>query len=267
MKKNLFYTLSALFISVSLVSCGGDDDTTGGGTSQSTGVHNGHQWVDLGLSVKWATCNVGASQPWEYGSFYSWGEIETQEIYNTSNNKYHSSELGWTKYCTDSSNGIFDGKGTLELSDDAAYQNWKGTWRTPTKQEVEELYNSCVWRYTTNYDGKGIAGYIVFKAKVSEDKGVKQCDGDYTPTSATYSIDNDAYIFLPFAGHCDPKVDGINPSTGEYQTTEGKYAYYWTSTLRPDGRCAYDLDLHSNKVHIGTTGRGHGETIRAVCPK
>lgn len=261
-----FYLCSIALCSLTLTSCGDGDDTSGNEGHISNGIDNGHQYVDLGLSVKWATCNIGADKAWEYGVFYSWADIESKELYNLSNCKFKN-ESGWTKYCTDSNNGVFDGNNTLDLEDDAAYQNWKGKWRMPTKSEMDELYNNCVWRYTSNYNGKGVNGFIVFKAKVNKDKGIKQCEGDYISTSATYNIDNDAHIFLPLAGHCDPKVDYINPSTGELETTQGKHGTYWTSTLRSDGcSSSYDLDIKSDKIKIGTTGRGHGETIRAVHP-
>ena len=114
----------------------------------STGVENGHNWVDLGLSVKWATCNVGATTPEGYGNYYAWGETKPKSTYDWSTYKYcNGDRYSMTKYCTNSEYGIVDNKTTLELSDDAAHVNWGGSWRMPTKAEQDEL-NNCTWTWT-----------------------------------------------------------------------------------------------------------------------
>lgn len=111
---------------------------------------NGHEYVDLGLSVKWATCNVGASKPEEYGGYYAWGETGEKSEYDWDTYKWcNGSEYTLTKYCTDSDYGRVDNKTTLEPSDDVAHVKWGGSWRMPTKDEIEELHDKCSWTWTT----------------------------------------------------------------------------------------------------------------------
>ncbi len=111
---------------------------------------NGHEYVDLGLpsGLLWATCNVGATRPEDYGSYFAWGETTTKDDYSSSSYTYSSKPT------------------TLPLSKDAARANWGGTWRMPTAAEFDELLASCTWTWTTNYNSTGRAGYIV-KSKVS----------------------------------------------------------------------------------------------------
>ena len=112
--------------------------------TSSNGTENGHEYVNLGLSVKWATCNVGASSPEEYGDYFAWGEVEPKSIYDFSTYKYcNGSETTLTKYNYSSSYGTVDNKTTLELSDDAARANWGGSWRMPTDAELTELREQC----------------------------------------------------------------------------------------------------------------------------
>ena len=101
-----------------------------------------HEYVDLGLSVKWATCNVGATTPEGYGNYYAWGETSTKSSYSSSNYTYTSNPS------------------TLPLTADAARVNWGGNWRMPTKAEQDELRSSsnCTWTWTTQ---NGVRGYIV----------------------------------------------------------------------------------------------------------
>ena len=96
---------------------------------QISGKENGHEWVDLGLSVKWATCNVGASTPNDYGRYYAWGEIKPKLDYGWSTYKWcNGSDYTLIKYNTNSSCGPVDKRTCLEISDDAACVNWGGNW-------------------------------------------------------------------------------------------------------------------------------------------
>lgn len=101
---------------------------------------NGHEYVDLGLSVKWATCNVGASSPEDYGNYYAWGETKTKSNYSESN-------------CVTYSKNLSDIGGDSRY--DAARANWGGSWRLPTKKELEELKDRCTWIWTTQGGKKG----------------------------------------------------------------------------------------------------------------
>ena len=115
--------------------------------------------VDLGLSVKWATCNVGATKPEEYGNYYAWGETTTKATY-TGDTYTLTTDGGstFTKYNTT------DGKTTLDPEDDAARANWGGQWRMPTDEEWTELRENCTWTWTTK---NGVNGYEV-KSKTNE---------------------------------------------------------------------------------------------------
>ena len=106
----------------------------------SRGTINGHEWVDLGLSVKWATCNVGASSPSEYGNYYAWGETRTKSEYYTSNSATYEKSMG-------------DIAGNPNY--DAARANWGGSWRLPTNAEFQELIDKCTWTWTSQGGHKG----------------------------------------------------------------------------------------------------------------
>ena len=110
--------------------------------------YKGHEYVDMGLSVKWATCNVGAKKPSDHGDYFAWGDTETKSDY--SYNKYSY------KYIN---NKLVDN--SLPLECDAANRWWGGSWRMPTKEECDELHdeNNCTWVWTTTIDNQN--GYLV----------------------------------------------------------------------------------------------------------
>ena len=172
-----------------------------------------HEYVDLGLSVKWATCNVGASKPEEYGDYFAWGETQPKSTYNWSTYKYcNGSYNTLTKYNNSSSYGTVDNKTKLELSDDAARANWGGSWRMPTRAEQGELRENCTWTWTTQ---NGVNGYKVTSKK------------------------NGNSIFLPAAGYRD--VSSLSNA--------GSYGDYWSSSLFSGSPSrAYDLDFYSDIV-------------------
>lgn len=99
----------------------------------TTGTLNGHDWVDLGLpsGLRWATCNVGATTPEDYGNYYAWGETRPKTTYNSSTYTYTGNPT------------------TLPSSADAATANWGSGWRMPTQDELNELKNSCTVTWTT----------------------------------------------------------------------------------------------------------------------
>ena len=120
-----------------------------------SGTENGHDWVDLGLpsGLKWATCNVGANSPEEYGDYFAWGETTTKSDYSSSNCPTYG--LGISQL---QSQGYIDSEGNLTSQYDAATANWGGNWRMPTKAEQKELINNCTWIWTTQ---NGVNGYNV----------------------------------------------------------------------------------------------------------
>lgn len=195
--------------------------------------------VDLGLSVKWASCNLGESQPTEYGGYYQWAgtkDVSDQGIdLYWDNCPYHTgsdANSSWLKYNTKPSYGKVDNKTVLEAKDDAANVALGGNWRIPTDEEWAELSNTdnCSWTWTTI---DGVSGYKVQSKK-----------SGYT----------DKWIFLPAAGH----RYGIGLSIGFY-------GYYWSSSLNTDNPdSANGMFFSPSDVSRSYKGRYYGMSIRPV---
>ena len=135
--------------------------STGNGSSKTSSVKetktkgacNGHDWVDLGLpsGTKWATCNVGANKPEDYGNYYAWGETRTKGSYSYDNYRWGiRNNYDYIKY------GYADNLKTLEANDDAATTNWGHGWHMPTETELQELISNCTYQWTTQNDVKGM---------------------------------------------------------------------------------------------------------------
>ena len=198
-----------------------------------------HEYVDLGLSVKWATCNVGASKPEDNGNLYAWGETEVKEQYNVRTSKWGFMPFSLKKYNINSEQGTVDNKTTLDFEDDVAHVTWGGTWRMPTKKEMDELHDNCTWEWTTL---NGVNGYRVTSKKQG-----------YTNRS----------IFLPASGY---KANGFY----EY----GRNGNYWSRSLMTDpygdgsvicGTAAC-IRFNNNQANIGWEDRMAGLSVRPVCP-
>lgn len=137
MKKIFLFTILSLTLGL-MTSCEKKDN------EPKTNEENGHEFVDLGLSVKWATMNVGATKPEEFGDYFAWGETSPKTSYSKENYTYT------------------DTPDVLPLSDDAANANWGGAWRLPIQAELEELLDKCTWTWCWNYNGiEDLYGYIV----------------------------------------------------------------------------------------------------------
>ena len=193
------------------------------------------EYVDLGLSVKWATFNVGASKPEDYGDYFAWGETEPKENYNWATYKWcEGTDKTMTKYCSDSNygnNGFTDNKMELDLSDDAAHANWGGNWRMPTDAELTELREQCTWTWTTQ---DGVNGYKVISKK-----------SGYTDKS----------IFLPAAGY---RFENSLRLAGEY-------GYFWSNSLTTDGPNHACFVRFGQYYALGVTDfRRYGFAIRPV---
>ncbi|MBQ9363957.1 MAG: DUF1566 domain-containing protein [Bacteroidaceae bacterium] len=203
-------------------------------TVQDLNLNNGHEAVDLGLSVKWATMNIGANVPEDFGGYFAWGETTAKNTYNWSTYKwYDSSNHVFTKYNDSSytSYGRVDHKTTLDTCDDAACVNWGGTWRMPTYDELYELGTKCTCLWTTQ---NGVNGW-----KMTGPNGNS--------------------IFLPAAGGY--RTDGSNNYEG------GSYGYYWSSSLyKYNPNHAQYLYFDTNRVNWFSNGRCFGHSVRAVCP-
>lgn len=188
----------------------------------------GHDWVDLGLSVKWATCNVGANSPEDYGDYYAWGETTAKSDYDWDTYKWCNGTFdSMTKYCKNSNFGTVDNRMTLTSSDDVATVKWGSKWRIPTMEEIIELRNKCIWTWT----------FL---------NGIKGCRVEGP---------NGNSIFLPAAGAY------FTQGLLRLQMA----CYYWSATLSSeDSGCAYVLNEEYN-FH-GSTGasRCSGFSVRPV---
>ena len=168
---------------------------------------NGRDYVDLGLSVKWATCNVGASSPEGFGDYYAWGETSTKSSYTEDN-------------CETYSKDISDIKGTNR---DVAHTKWGGTWRMPTKTEFKELVDNCHWTWITQND---VNGYLITSNKNGRsiflpaaggyNNGVlyDQLEGGGYWSSTPNETDTSGAFYL--------KIDGDNPVVGWYFRSRGR---------------------------------------------
>lgn len=223
--------------------------TPDGWDDSNANMHNGHEYVDLGLpsGLKWATCNMGATTPEDYGDFFAWGETEPYYTEGHAQDKpcsnwkvgksgYYWSNYKWcngsynslTKYCDSSDYGTVDNKTVLETKDDAANQNWGGSWRMPTQDEFQELKNNCTWVWITQNKTKG-----------------------YKVTGT-----NGNWIFLPAAGY----------RSDTYLYEGGSEGFYWSSTPRPGfPNSAHYLAISSSSFGpFADTSRFRGQSIRAV---
>ena len=214
-----------------------------------------YEFVDLGLSVKWATCNIGAENPEDYGMYFAWGETDGYYVTGdlddivikdkdgvVSNAKSrgfawgdyklcNGSQTAMTKYCTNSSYGIVDGKKVLEQVDDAAYVS-DNTCRMPTKAEIDELRTGTISAWTSDYNGSGVSG-IIFKSKA----------------------DNSKSIFVPAAGAVD---------SGSLEDV-GYYCYLWSSSLNESNSyLAWLLYFYSYGVRSDNGYRHAGFSVRPV---
>ena len=190
---------------------------------------NGHDYVDLGLpsGTLWATCNVGAEKPEDYGLYFAWGETVG---YNPDGSDGHNFGANY-KWSDGSRSNItkykygLDNKSILDLEDDAAHENWGGNWRMPTANEVDELFEYCICKYTNLND---INGYEIT------------------------SKNNGNQIFLPVAGWTDITSGlGIN-----------LYGYYWTAN--GSGEKATNFFFTSNDHGSWFSYRYIGQSVRPV---
>ncbi len=191
--------------------------------------------VDMGLSVKWADANLGATSLESYGDFYAWGELSPKEFYIWDNYIFYGgADSKFTKYCPlDRPNfwagsGGPDGKTVLDPGDDVARVKLGGTWRMPTKAEWVELIENCSWEWIKR---NGVNGHLLTSKK------------------------NGASIFIPTAG-----------MFGAELYFEGKQVCYWSSDLfTDDPNGALTAVFHWDMVFDSINSRADGYPIRPVC--
>ena len=196
--------------------------TEGGGVT--------YEYVDLGLSVKWAKCNVGAEKETDAGLYFAWGEttgytasqVGTDKHFSWSDYKYGNSSSNLTKY------NQSDGKTVLESTDDAATQIMGSDWRMPTKADFNELLNNTRKEWTTI---NGVSGRK-FTSKI-----------------------NGNSIFIPAAGYCrGGSVSGV-----------GSYNNVWSSSFRTSNPgYAWHLGFDSGSCYMSSGDRYNGQSVRGV---
>ena len=193
-----------------------------------------HEYVDLGLpsGLLWATCNVGADIPEEYGDYFAWGETQPKDTYNWSTYQYCMGSITtMTKYCQNSTfgyNGFTDNLTTLEPCDDAATVNWGGNWRMPTQAEFQELYDNTTNEWTTQ---NGVNGRL-FTAN----------DGSGNS------------LFLPATGYRFESSLELAGGNG----------FFWSSSLytdTPPGAWYFSGQSSNGSTFF----RSYGYTVRPVC--
>ena len=189
-----------------------------------------YEYVDLGLSVKWAKCNVGAEKETDAGLYFAWGETTGYTASQVGTDK----EFSWSDYKYGNSSNLTkynesDGKTVLESADDAATQIMGGDWRMPTQSECQELLSGTTNEWTTINNVNG-----------------------WKFTSKT---DTSKYIFIPAAGDCNGgSVGGV-----------GYNGDVWSSSLdtsSPYG--AWDLFFYSDDCYVGNNNRCGGQPVRGV---
>lgn len=176
-------------------------------------VMDKHEWVDLGLSTKWASCNIGANVPYENGDYYSWGETETKHNYDKSK---------WDKYNIRYLNilDVIDSNGNLTAKYDVARQKWGRRWRMPKASEFKELIEKCTWENHViesdehNYYVYKVTGpngnfiYLPFSGR-----HFGSYDDGYYWASEADSYENGASILM-FGVGTSPMVSGYTRATG-----------------------------------------------------
>lgn len=192
-----------------------------------SGTLNGHEYVNLGLSVKWATCNVGASRPEQSGTYYAWGETAPKYDYSWDNyfDAVDNEGERFYEYFTSTFNRRGKNRISPDSGRDAARKEWGASWRLPTKEEMEELIDRCKW-ILGNINGQN--GFWVIGP-------------------------NQNKIFLPASGCIDSMERHIYNRHGLYQTSTLYYQQY---------ECT--LYFISESRSIGNLNRCAGVPIRPV---
>ena len=198
-------------------------------------TYKGHDYVDLGLpsGTLWATCNVGANSPEDYGNLYAWGETTTKTTYDWSTYKYCNGNLKTlTKYCNCSAlgnNGFTDTLTVLQSSDDAATANWGSGWCMPTKAQWEELMHNTTVTCTMQ---NGVSG-------------------------SRFTASNGNSLFLPAAGYHDRDWSSL-----------WNFGFYWSSSLEmfyPEHPYkAWHFYINLNDHYMYTHKRCDGYSVRPV---
>ena len=222
-------------------------------SAKRTKSQNTHEYVDLGLSVNWATCNVGASKPEEDGNYFAWGETETKTSdYLFDDYKWYVSETSGL----DKDNNVFvfsfnrynneDGKTNLDSEDDVAYVKWGGNWRMPTKEECQELIDSCTCTWETVNGVNGIR--FTSKKKGYEDRSV------FMPATGYHNMYSTESNHMTHRGNVVQLYSSTKDSNHDdyaFVINCGRWSEYQT-TIIPE---------------VSFVSRCSAQFVRPVCPK
>lgn len=194
----------------------------------SSGIVNGHAWVQLWKNgTKWATENIGAAEPTEYGDYYAWGETSTKDTYTWATYAFGKAEP-FTKY------NVRD-EINLDPEDDVAQVKWGFTWRMPTYDELKALRDNCVWVWKSNYNGSGKNGFLI------------------SGKTGGYELN---HIFLPAAGVTESDL-----------YLDGEMAMIWSATHSDNESKAYHLyhSCYNDTATVWDRYRNCGASVRPVC--
>ena len=198
-----------------------------------------HDFVEIG-GIKWATMNIGASQPSDYGLYFAWGDTQgytTDQVGSGSGQK--AFEWADYKYSDNGSSSVMtkynstDGKTVLDASDDAVTAAWGGNWRMPTTAEFQALVTATTSAWTSSYEGSGVSGLVL-----------------------TSKEDSSKKLFFPAAGSCSGgSVGGV-----------GSRGSYWSSLPNPSLGVEYGMTLSFNSrlVYTANGERKDGFPVRGV---
>ena len=229
-------------------------------------LQKGHDFVDMGevningvtKHLYWATCNVGADNPWDYGDYYAWGETTTKDRYDWDNYLFmQAGQSDWTyitkyTFADGQTSGIWydaggnfigDGKTSFadyDYADDAARQLWGGDWRVPTRAEWTALLDASLYdrEWKTDYLGSGKSGVLVTRKT-----GTGPCAGNsiFLPAAGSWNINNNYYL--------------------------GNRGFYWSSSLCDEDYPDYpwNLTFRSDVIRVSSLSfRYEGQSIRPV---
>ena len=236
----------AAVLCIGAVSCDKDDNDDNDDVNNPN-IYLGHEYVDLGLKVKWATCNVGAEKPEDYGDYFAWGDTTTKyepgyaqsespqwkdgmwDGYSWVNYRFsNETSNSLFKYCDNIDYGFDDITDTLTIltpADDVAHYKWGGNWRMPTQADFDELLKNCDCNYTTQ---NGVKGW-------------------------KFTGNNNNSIFLPEAGDFEGTTCG------------GEYGAYWSGTMSGFESAAMGLVLmEEDSWFTSEIPRIYGNTVRPV---
>lgn len=225
---------SLLFVSFSLSAQNANE--------KPTPLIDGHEYVDLGLSVKWATCNIGATSIIQHGNLYAWGEIDTKSKYSKETYKYLQIE----KVQKNVEYFLFKNIGDNISGDnryDVAKSCWGGHWRLPSADEVKELIDNCTYEWGTL---NGVTGALFISKK------------------------NGNSIFLPAGGE-ELYGKGTGNELGSLLHGGGVFGSYWTGTIANGCRdlthvndLGFAMEVRSANASCNKNYREYGFSVRAV---